>query len=162
MKDAGKNQMAPVGEKCPEVGGLPPRLRAPLPWQPVIRPGGSVDMAGNAVLKSGLAGHVLTLVLAHPPVNALGYALRCQLADALEKAFADPTIRAIVIGGGDALFSAGADVAEFGSPSAFRTPNLTSLIAMLDAAPKPVIAALTGNAIGGGGNPARKRRPSIR
>lgn len=107
-------------------------------------------MAGNAVLKSGLAGHVLTLVLAHPPVNALGYVLRCQLADALEKAFADPTIRAIVIGGGDALFSAGADVAEFGSPSAFRTPNLTSLIAMLDAAPKPVIAALTGNAIGGG------------
>ena len=100
--------------------------------------GYTVD-AGIAVLDFG-----------NPPVNALSHALRRELAANLEKANADPGVKALVLIGRADTFSAGADIREFNSPAALAPPALPQLIDAFENSPKPVIAAIAGNALGGG------------
>ena len=97
-------------------------------------------------------GDVALLVLTHPPVNALSDAVRAGLAAGLQAALADPAIRAIVIRGEGRGFSAGADIAEFGAEfgRVGQGPRLGDLCLALEAAGKPVIAAIHGMALGGG------------
>lgn len=95
-------------------------------------------------------GAVAVLTLNKPPVNGLGHALRSGLLQALDRALADPQVKAIVLTGGETLFSAGADVTEFGTPRATLSPNLGSVINALELSPKPVVAAIAGNCLGGG------------
>ena len=95
-----------------------------------------------------MVGDVAVLVLAHPPVNALSDAVRSGLAEGLSRALADPAIRAIVIRGEGRGFSAGADIAEFGQPR--HALRLGDLCLAIENAPKPVIAAIHGMALGGG------------
>jgi 3-hydroxyacyl-CoA dehydrogenase len=84
----------------------------------------------------------------NPPVNALGHALRVGLLDALKAAGADAGVEAIVVGSANAAFSGGADITEFGRPP--QAPGLVELIEVLDAMPKPTVAAIGGVALGGG------------
>ncbi len=93
---------------------------------------------------------VALIKLDNPPVNGMGFETRLATWQALERAEADPQVAAIVLFGAGALFSAGADIREFGSPKAYREPNLLSLIARIESCAKPVIAALHGTCIGGG------------
>ena len=86
--------------------------------------------------------------LARPPVNALGQALRAALNEAVERAAADPTVRAIVLHGSP--FSAGADINEFGSAASHAEPGLPDLLERLSALEKPLVAAIDGLALGGG------------
>ena len=88
------------------------------------------------------------ITLDNPPVNALGHALRAALAEAVDEAEADPAIRAIVIRAARRTFPAGADIREFGKPSA--PPLLPDLCARVEACTKPVVAAIHGTALGGG------------
>jgi 3-hydroxyacyl-CoA dehydrogenase len=67
----------------------------------------------------------------------------------LEKAIADPNVKAIVIICDGRTFIAGADIKEFGSKLAFKLP-LTKFMADVENSPKPVIAAVHGTALGGG------------
>jgi 3-hydroxyacyl-CoA dehydrogenase len=97
-----------------------------------------------------LDGEVALIGLARPPVNALGQPLREALAEAFERAIAELQVRAVVIHGQGRAFSAGADISEFGSPAAFAAPDLASLLNRLAASPKPLIAAISGTALGGG------------
>jgi 3-hydroxyacyl-CoA dehydrogenase len=90
------------------------------------------------------------LALNHAPVNGLGLALREALAEAFQEACADPEITAIVLTGGGRMFSAGADITEFGTPKSMTPPSLPEIINMIEAAEKPVVAAIHGNALGGG------------
>jgi 3-hydroxyacyl-CoA dehydrogenase len=91
---------------------------------------------------------ILEIVLANPPVNALGRAVREDLAAAIARAEADPAIRAVVIRGAGKMFSGGADITEFGSlPDAISLPEV---IDRIEACSKPVIAAIHGHALGGG------------
>lgn len=83
-----------------------------------------------------------------PPVNALSAAVRKELAEALDRAAADPAIRVVVLAAKGRVFSAGADIREFGAPAA--SPDLPAVAARLAAMEKPVIAALHGAALGGG------------
>jgi 3-hydroxyacyl-CoA dehydrogenase len=85
-----------------------------------------------------------------PPVNSLGIALRRHIVDAVRAAEADPEVAAIVLIGNDKAFSAGADVSEFGTPLQFEAPMLRDVIATLEGCKKPVVAALSGVALGGG------------
>jgi len=97
-----------------------------------------------------LQGHVALITLNHPPVNGLGLATRVALTDGLARALADEAVTAIVITGAGKAFSGGADITEFGSPKAFQEPNLLSVILALEAATKPVIAAIHSVCMGGG------------
>ncbi len=95
-------------------------------------------------------GQVAVLTLNHPPVNGIGSRIRPGVLEGLDRALADPSVMAVVLTGGEQLFSGGADVSEFGSPLATRAPNLASVIAALENAHKPVVAAIAGNCLGGG------------
>lgn len=93
-------------------------------------------------------GGIAVLTLSNPPVNALGAELRARLDAALAEAFADESVRAVVLAAEGKLFVGGADISEFGKPP--QPPILPDILARLDAAPKPVVAAINGAALGGG------------
>ena len=93
---------------------------------------------------------VAILTLDNPPVNGLSYALRVAFAEALDKANADASVKAVVVTGAGKAFSGGADIKEFGSPKAAAEPNLLSLIRACELSSKPVVAAIHSVAMGGG------------
>jgi 3-hydroxyacyl-CoA dehydrogenase len=95
-------------------------------------------------------GDVAVITMNNPPVNGLGHATRLGLTSGLEKANADPSVKAIVITGAGRAFSGGADIKEFGSPKAGLEPNLLSVILALEASDKPVVAAIHSVCMGGG------------
>jgi 3-hydroxyacyl-CoA dehydrogenase len=96
----------------------------------------------------GRHGEVAVATLDNPPVNALSAALRADLATAVAQAMADPTVTALVIAAQGKAFIAGADISELGKPPA--PPILPDLLAAIEAAAKPVVAAIEGVALGGG------------
>lgn len=63
---------------------------------------------------------IAVFTLDNPPVNCLGHALREHIVRQLEAAQAEPTVRGIVLTGSEGVFSAGADIAEFGTPLQFQ------------------------------------------
>ncbi len=93
---------------------------------------------------------VAVIALNHPPVNSLSHALRSAIVQAVDAAEADPAVRALVLTGNDKAFSAGADVAEMGTPAQLTEPILLTVLARLAACRKPVVAAMSGVALGGG------------
>lgn len=97
-------------------------------------------------LEDGLA----LIGLARPPVNALSQPLRSALIDACERAAADVRVQAIILYGEQGLFSAGADITEFGTDSSFAEPDLPSALVRLTNIPKPLVAAIGKLALGGG------------
>ncbi len=72
------------------------------------------------------------------------------VAAGIDRALADPAVRAIVLTGAGGVFSAGADIREFNTPKARAEPTLHTLIDMVEASDKPVIAAIGGLCMGGG------------
>jgi 3-hydroxyacyl-CoA dehydrogenase len=91
---------------------------------------------------------VAILVIDAPPVNALGAVVRTGLAAGLADAEADPEVMAVVIRGEGRMFSAGADISEFGKAPV--APLLSQVIVAVESMTKPVVAALHGSALGGG------------
>lgn len=100
------------------------------------------------MIQTKLHDDALEIVMANPPVNALGRPLRQAIASALESASSDDTVKAIVIRGDGKFFSAGADIAEFNMPPS--EPSLPELVDWIEASSKPVVAAIHGMALGGG------------
>ena len=95
-------------------------------------------------------GAVAVITLKNPPVNALSQGLRAAIADGVERATSDESIRAVVIVGSGSAFCGGADVSEFGLPVMSASPSLADLFALIENSPKPVVAAINGLALGGG------------
>jgi 3-hydroxyacyl-CoA dehydrogenase len=95
-------------------------------------------------------GAVAVITLDNPPVNGLGYETRKAAAEGIDRAESDAAVTAIVVTGAGKAFSGGADIKEFGSPKAMAEPNLLSLIARVESASKPVIAAIHTVCMGGG------------
>src|SRR4030067_459411 len=59
---------------------------------------------------------VATLVIDHPPVNALNRQTLTELDAALDELIANPEVKVIVLtGGGQLAFVAGADIGEIGA-----------------------------------------------
>jgi len=95
-------------------------------------------------------GAVAVITLKNPPVNALSLGLRAAIADGVERANSDASIRAVVITGSGTAFCGGADVGEFSSAAFFASPSLADLFGLIENSPKPVVAAINGIALGGG------------
>jgi len=73
-------------------------------------------------------GAVAVITLDNPPVNGLGHELRRGLVSGLDRAAADPAVKAIVLVGAGKGFSGGADIKEFGTPKMTAEPSLHSVI----------------------------------
>lgn len=93
---------------------------------------------------------VAICTLNHPPVNSLSNSLRTAIVRALDQAQADPEVLAIVLVGHERAFSAGADVSEMGTPAQLAEPILPQVFDRIAASHKPVVAAMSGVALGGG------------
>jgi enoyl-CoA hydratase len=97
---------------------------------------------------------VATIRLDRPPMNAINSEVQEQLRAAATAVSADPDVRAVVLYGGEKVFAAGADVKEFAALShadmVRDAARVMSSIDSLAQIPKPVIAAVTGYALGGG------------
>jgi enoyl-CoA hydratase/carnithine racemase len=95
-----------------------------------------------------------TIRLNRPPMNALNAAIQDQFRDAAAQASADDSVRAVVVYGGEKVFAAGADIKEMaamGYPEmAARARDLSDAFDAIARIPKPVVAAITGYALGGG------------
>ena len=91
---------------------------------------------------------VAVITLNNPPVNGLGNALRAGILQGLQRADADPQVKAAVLIGGGKAFSGGADIREFGKPR--EKPDLPDVNDYQDAMQKPLVAAISGFALGGG------------
>jgi 3-hydroxyacyl-CoA dehydrogenase len=100
-------------------------------------------------VRSGIA----VITIKRPPVNGLDLATRRELLEFLAAALADAGVEAVVLWGGPRVFCAGADIEEFASGvdgATFSEPTLPTLVAALDAAAKPIVAAVAGACLGGG------------
>src|ERR1044071_8406396 len=99
-------------------------------------------------------GAVAVISHNNPPVNGLGFELRSGIVAGLDKANADPKVKAIVLIGSEKVpnrtFSGGADIREFNTPKMTMEPTLHTIIASIENNAKPVIAAIAGNCMGGG------------
>jgi 3-hydroxyacyl-CoA dehydrogenase len=93
---------------------------------------------------------VAIITLSNPPVNGLSLPVRRNLLSALDAAASDPDIVAVVLAGAGGVFSAGADIREFGSPNAFAAPMLPTLVGAVESSEKPIVAAIDALALGGG------------
>ena len=63
----------------------------------------------------------------------------------IDRALADAAVSAIVLIGAGKIFSGGADIREFNTPKAMAEPTLRTAIRIVEAADKPVIAAIGGD-----------------
>ncbi len=104
--------------------------------------------SNNAVVGLTVEGDIGIVTVNSPPVNALSQAVRQGILDNVNKAVADPAVKAVVLICDGRTFIAGADITEFGKPP--KPPSLPEVQNAIENAPKPVIAAIHGTALGGG------------
>lgn len=104
----------------------------------------------NVKVTDGLA----TIRVDRPPMNALNAQIQGELSEAAAEVGADREVRAAVIYGGPKLFAAGADVKEMADKAppdmAVATQRRQAAFTAIAEIPKPVVAASTGYALGGG------------
>jgi len=97
---------------------------------------------------------IATIRLERPPVNALNGQMQREIGAAAAQVGADPDVRAVILYGGEKAFAAGADVKEMAEASHARImeygAGIENAFKAVARIPKPVIAAITGYALGGG------------
>lgn len=110
----------------------------------------------HQTLKYSEEGAVATIRLHRPEKkNSLNAAMREELAGLLGDLARKSVIRAVVITGSDEVFCAGADIGEIGGPAnaeaSYRhARDFQILFDRVESLPQPVIAAVSGYALGGG------------
>jgi enoyl-CoA hydratase len=107
-----------------------------------------------SVVLTEMRGPVGIATLNRPEaLNALNTALLDALADVLEAWDADPKVRAIIVTGSEKAFAAGADIKEM-APKSFAQMHAENIFGRqfdrLARIRKPIIAAVSGVALGGG------------
>ncbi len=95
-----------------------------------------------------------TIRLDRPPMNALNRQVQEEIRDAARVATTNSAVAAVIMYGGEKVFAAGADIKEMTELSAVQMAaiigDLQSALGALASIPKPVVAAVTGYALGGG------------
>lgn len=106
-------------------------------------------MTESPVVRLEKDGDIALIIVNYPPVNALGPGVSDGIIACLNQANADPSVKAMVLIGDGRSFIAGADIRGFGTGRK-RPPIGERTYDVLDASPKPVVAAIHGFALGGG------------
>jgi enoyl-CoA hydratase/carnithine racemase len=95
-----------------------------------------------------------TIRLDRPPMNALNEQVQDELHAAATEATDRRDVRAVIVYGGEKVFAAGADIKEMARASytdmVNRSVRLQAAFTAVARIPKPVVAAVTGYALGGG------------
>ena len=101
-----------------------------------------------------VADGVGTIRLDRPKMNAISFQVQAELQAVAEEATARDDVHAVVVYGGERLFAAGNDVKEMADlPPVEMIKHGRGVQAAVTAVaeiPKPVVAAVTGYALGGG------------
>ncbi|MGP3981038.1 enoyl-CoA hydratase/isomerase family protein [Streptomyces sp. KR80] len=101
-----------------------------------------------------VADGVGTIRLDRPPMNALNIATQDRLRELAEEVTRRDDVRAVLLWGGEKVFAAGADIKEMQdmdhAAMVARSRALQDSFTAVARIPKPVVAAITGYALGGG------------
>jgi enoyl-CoA hydratase/carnithine racemase len=101
-----------------------------------------------------VADQIATIRLDRPKMNALNAQMQDEIAQAAAAVQDDAGVAAVVLYGGERVFAAGADIKEMADMSyvqmAARSAALQASLTAVARIPKPVVAAITGYALGGG------------
>ena len=95
-----------------------------------------------------ILGSIARVTIDNPPVNALGQSVREGLMAAVAELSGVAGLRAVVLGCAGRSFVAGADIRELGKPP--LAPVLPDVLAAIEGASVPWVAAVQGTALGGG------------
>jgi enoyl-CoA hydratase/carnithine racemase len=101
-------------------------------------------------IKTATFNGVATIEIARPEKkNAITQAMYRQMAEALDAARDDPAVRAVLLTGQPGIFTSGNDIEDFMQrpPGTAESPAFVFMRALM-ACDKPVVAAVTGAAIG--------------
>ena len=106
-------------------------------------------------IKVELNQGVVILKLNNPPVNQLSKPFVEEMKEALMSAYADDAVKAVILTGTEKNFIAGADITEMQrvKDRDFILPLVIEnnrFLNSIEQGPKPVIAAINGNCLGGG------------
>ncbi len=97
---------------------------------------------------------IAVIRLDRPKMNALNIQIQEELRGAAAEVTAREDVRAVIVYGGERVFAAGADIKEMAdmgyAAMVRRAPELSSAFDAIARIPKPVVAAITGYALGGG------------
>ncbi len=107
------------------------------------------------LIKYEVKDRVAVLTVDNPPVNALSPAVWTALEERIARANADANADAIVLIGGGTTFIAGADIKVFDTlktpeDSLTRSASTHAMLRRIEDSAKPLVAAIHGNALGGG------------
>jgi 3-hydroxyacyl-CoA dehydrogenase len=106
-------------------------------------------------VRYSIQDRIAVLTIDNPPVNALAQGVWEAVDQAVARAGADPEADAIVLIGAGSTFVAGADINVFKTlktreQSLERSARTHALLKRLEDVGKPLVAAIHGNALGGG------------
>jgi 3-hydroxyacyl-CoA dehydrogenase/enoyl-CoA hydratase/carnithine racemase len=106
-------------------------------------------------IKVALRDSVAILTIDNPPVNQFSPQMAQDFAEAIREAFGDDGVKAIVLTGTGKNFIAGADITQLQTikkredihPNALK---MSQFLSRIETGPKPLVAAINGNCLGGG------------
>ena len=101
----------------------PERMAGSLTKNGIASRRGAMEKSNTA--RYEVKGAIALITFDNPPVNGLGHAVRAAAAAGIDRANADPNVKAIVITGAGKAFSGGADIKEFNTPKALAEPRCT-------------------------------------
>jgi enoyl-CoA hydratase/carnithine racemase len=107
-------------------------------------------LESEMTIKADVSGGVATIEIARPEKkNALTLAMYEAMTDAITAAVADDAVRALLIAGQPGVFTSGNDLEDFlQRPPASENSPVLRFMQVLGACDKPVVAAVTGLAVG--------------
>ena len=128
------------------------RATRPAMFRPAFFQFSTMPSYDNILVEKQDNGVALVTLNRPKALNALNYALFCDLNDAMKKLDVDPAVRAIVLTGSGKAFAAGADIKEM-APRNYPDTYMTDMLTWWDDLTRlktPLIGAINGFALGGG------------